>query len=96
VIRVYDAAGNLIVTHEHAGKFKEWWCLPARHKRNRELVEVAPLQLSEEVPGRSGPFLVAEFLKARIIPERIEHRIEPEKGRSERAPRERAGVRDRE
>jgi hypothetical protein len=39
---------------------------------------------------------LAEFLKARIIPERIEHRIEPEKGRSERAPRERAGVRDRE
>ena len=24
VIRVYDAAGNVIETHEHAGKFKEW------------------------------------------------------------------------
>jgi hypothetical protein len=24
VIRVYDAAGNLIGTHEHAGEFKEW------------------------------------------------------------------------
>ena len=24
VIRVYDAAGNLIETHEHAGDFKEW------------------------------------------------------------------------
>jgi hypothetical protein len=24
VIRVYDAAGNLIETHEHADKFKEW------------------------------------------------------------------------
>ena len=24
VIRVYDEAGNLIVTHEHAGKSKEW------------------------------------------------------------------------
>ena len=23
-IRVYDAAGNVIVTHEHAGDFKEW------------------------------------------------------------------------
>jgi len=24
VIRVFDAVGNLIETHEHAGKFKEW------------------------------------------------------------------------
>jgi len=25
VIRVYDAAGNVIETHEHAGELKEWW-----------------------------------------------------------------------
>ena len=24
VIRVYDAGGNVIETHEHAGDFKEW------------------------------------------------------------------------
>jgi hypothetical protein len=24
VIRVYDVAGNVIETHEHAGEFKEW------------------------------------------------------------------------
>jgi hypothetical protein len=24
VIRVYDEAGNVIKTHEHAGEFKEW------------------------------------------------------------------------
>jgi len=24
VIRVYDAAGNVIKTHEHAGDFREW------------------------------------------------------------------------
>jgi hypothetical protein len=24
VIRVYDEAGKLIETHEHAGEFKEW------------------------------------------------------------------------
>jgi len=24
VIRVYDAAGNVIATHKHAGDFKEW------------------------------------------------------------------------
>jgi hypothetical protein len=24
LIRVYDATGNVIETHEHAGEFKEW------------------------------------------------------------------------
>jgi hypothetical protein len=24
VVRVYNAAGNVIETHEHAGEFKEW------------------------------------------------------------------------
>ena len=24
VIRVYDGAGNVVETHEHAGEFKEW------------------------------------------------------------------------
>jgi hypothetical protein len=24
VVRVYDAVGNVIETHEHAGEFKEW------------------------------------------------------------------------
>jgi len=24
VIRVYDIAGNVIATHEHAGDFREW------------------------------------------------------------------------
>jgi hypothetical protein len=24
VIRVYDEAGNVVETHEHAGEFKEW------------------------------------------------------------------------
>jgi hypothetical protein len=24
-IRVYDEAGNVVETHEHAGDFKEWW-----------------------------------------------------------------------
>jgi hypothetical protein len=24
VIRVYDAAGNVVETHEHKGDFKEW------------------------------------------------------------------------
>jgi hypothetical protein len=29
VIRVYDAAGNVIETYEHAGEFKEWWIATA-------------------------------------------------------------------
>ena len=37
-----------------------------------------------------------EFLETRIIPERIEHGIEPEQRRSERARRESASVRYRE
>jgi hypothetical protein len=24
MIRVYDEAGNVVETHEHAGEFKEW------------------------------------------------------------------------
>jgi hypothetical protein len=71
VIHVYDEAGNVIETHEHTGEFKEWRCLPARHKRNRELVNVAPRQLSEEVPDRSRPLLLAEFLKPRIVAQRV-------------------------
>jgi hypothetical protein len=27
VIRVFDEAGNVIETHEHAGESKEWWIL---------------------------------------------------------------------
>jgi len=30
VIRVYDDAGNVIKTHEHAGEFKEWRSLGAQ------------------------------------------------------------------
>jgi len=49
---VYDEAGKVIETHEHAGNFKEAWCFPAGHKRNHELVNVAgAFQLSEEVSG---------------------------------------------
>jgi len=36
--RVYDEAGNVIETHEHAGDFRERWGFPAGHKRNHEFV----------------------------------------------------------
>ena len=45
VIRIYVEAGNVLETHEHAGDFKEWWSLSTRHKRDRNLVNVAPFQL---------------------------------------------------
>jgi hypothetical protein len=32
VIRVYDDAGNVIETHEHAGDFKEWQALREKQK----------------------------------------------------------------
>jgi hypothetical protein len=31
VIRVYDEAGNVIETHEHAGEFKEWSSFCSHH-----------------------------------------------------------------
>jgi len=51
------------------------------------------LQLGDDIPdGTASPYLFAvfgcgwlgEFLEARIIPERIEHGIEPKQRRSER------------
>jgi hypothetical protein len=35
VIRVYDAAGNVIETHEHKGDFKEW-LTESRHTLKRD------------------------------------------------------------
>jgi hypothetical protein len=37
VIRVYDAAGNVIETQEHAGVFKQWWLFsnPRQFFKNR-------------------------------------------------------------
>jgi len=52
--------------------------------------------LVQESGAYSVLLFLAEFLEARIGPQRIEHWIEPEQRRSERARRERAGVRDRE
>jgi hypothetical protein len=34
MIRVYDAAGNVIESHEHAGEFKEW-CVKQKPPRWR-------------------------------------------------------------
>ena len=53
------------------------------------------LQFDEQL-ATSRLLFLAEFLEARIVPERIEHGIQPEQRGSERAPGEKAGVRDRE
>jgi hypothetical protein len=39
VIRVYDAARNVIETHEHKGDFKEWRSVAARETKSRHAVE---------------------------------------------------------
>src|SRR5215471_7841387 len=51
VIRVYDAAGNVIGTHEHKGEFNEWssGSPSPMDNRNRDVVNVAPLKLPEKV-----------------------------------------------
>jgi len=33
--RVYDDAGNVIETDEHAGDFKEWWAIPFRIRADK-------------------------------------------------------------
>jgi hypothetical protein len=40
VIRVYDEAGNVIETHQHAGSSKRRDVSPQGNKRNHELVNV--------------------------------------------------------
>jgi hypothetical protein len=69
---------------------------------------IMPLRLFEEQIGVNGERAVCapqmllrrsrgdEFLEARIIPKRIEHRIEPEQRRSERAQSNGPTARDRE
>src|SRR5438477_2805448 len=52
--------------------------------------------LVSRIPRGSVRFFLAEFLEARIISERIEHRIEPEQRGSERDRNESARVRHRE
>jgi hypothetical protein len=46
VIGVYDEAGNVIETHEHAGDFKQPRCFPAKRKRNHELAKRLPGRFS--------------------------------------------------
>jgi hypothetical protein len=73
--------------------------------RHRSAKQICWLQLGDEIASAYRVALFvrrlrrgrgSEFLKARIIPKRIEHWIEPEQRRSERARREIAPVRDRE
>ena len=62
----------------------------------------ATARLSNNTPAARAPELLLrrgrrdEFLEARIVPQRIEHWIEPEQRGSERRARHCATVRDRE
>src|SRR5262249_12658233 len=54
------------------GRFHRVVTYRARLKRDRELANVAPLQLSEDFPRRSRLLLLAEFLEARIRSARMQ------------------------
>ena len=83
--RVSDDAGNVYrnITSTRAS-------LRSRKVSQQGTKETTNLQTLRGVSARKkfrgihGCFLLAEFLEARIVPQRIEHRIEPEQRRSER------------
>jgi hypothetical protein len=53
MIRVYDAAGNLIETHEHAGDFKvcEARETKSRHARSRKVVNFSCARATKRFPS---------------------------------------------
>jgi hypothetical protein len=69
VIRVYDAAGNVIETHEHAGELKEWWLFSSPNPRSTRAMQdgvcLALLhffqQLTDFQCGRSNDLDTAPF-----------------------------------
>jgi hypothetical protein len=65
-IRVYDDAGNVMETQEHKGRVQGVVMSPRNAQKKPRACK-----------RRSQPLRLAEFLEARIIPERIEHWIEP-------------------
>jgi hypothetical protein len=59
LICVYDEAGNVIETHEHAGDFKEWWRACHRSSGFRFLNAerfgtILAMQPFNRVPARNG------------------------------------------
>jgi len=83
VIRVYSDAGNVIETQELAREFKDPVISIISQTIHAicDLVNVAPSQLAEN--SLDSRLRVCQLLKARIIPKRIEHGIEPEQRWSE-------------
>jgi len=86
---------------EKSGRTARVWRYPSRSKAESFCLFVRASQLfAGEKLLKTGIFTAklfrygrgGEFLEARIVPERIEHRIEPEQRRSERATRESAIV----
>jgi hypothetical protein len=50
VIRVYDAAGNVIETHEHKGDFNEALALPQETKSRHEVKARRPIASAFDSP----------------------------------------------
>jgi hypothetical protein len=51
VIRVYDEAGNVIETHEHAGDFREFG---SKNNGNREIIRIRSIRGRRELSERRG------------------------------------------
>ena len=65
MIRVCDAAGDVIETHEHKGDFKEWLVfthvtqsfLLKRTRRRNPTTDMAPIELSFDLSAKLESFL---------------------------------------
>jgi hypothetical protein len=79
----------VIETHDHRAISKSGKASRSAEQRghdtigDRNFANIASLERSQE-PSLDSRLRVREFLKTRIIPQRIEHRIEPEQRRSQR------------
>jgi len=68
VIRVYDAAGNVIETHKHKGHFKNWFFSQQRHSSLKGISNgrrVGALVLLDDFARRAHVLNLAETFSDR-------------------------------
>ena len=80
-LRAMAGAGSLMRTKTQT---LHRWLQNRRIADSRRITQFLCPNLSEKFALLFRCFRLGEFLEARIIPQRIEHRIEPEQRRSER------------
>src|SRR4029453_13934164 len=69
VIRVYDLAGNVIETHEHAGDFKEFCKTPARKPFARAKINAASFSSATFFHGHSRVLRNFSTCSRPVLPE---------------------------